>query len=118
MWKQDWNPFYKPDPKEVVRKCQANIKKEVRNIERQMMGERRRPQRAQEVIRRRCGDNRSEASHCPGCPHVCADIERERKKAEKLIKDAAKRSDVTSARVRGRRGGRAAGRWSAPALPQ
>lgn len=52
MWKQDWNPFYKPDPKEVVRKCQANIKKEVRSIERQMMGARGRRQRAQEVIRR------------------------------------------------------------------
>lgn len=39
------------------------------------------------------------ASHGPPAP-TPADIQREQKKAEKLIKDAAKRGDMTSAKVR------------------
>ncbi|KAK2079210.1 hypothetical protein QBZ16_002901 [Prototheca wickerhamii] len=59
-----WNPFKKEDPKQLVRKWQANIRKEVRAVDRQVL-----------------------------------DLQREQRNANKLIKDAAKRGDIKSAKA-------------------
>lgn len=98
------NLFKKPDPKELVRKWQAELRSEQRKIERQIRGG-------------------SSSAHCscsfqwvghsatlPPCYCCCCccsiwcccmpvDIQFEEKKVRKSIADAAKRSDITTCKV-------------------
>lgn len=69
------------DPKELVRKWQSDLRAEVRKTERSILGPC--------GVERRC---------CPGTA-THTEIEREKKKTEKAIRDAAKRNDLASAKV-------------------
>lgn len=64
MLKTSWNPFRKEDPRELVSKWKASIRKEIRTTEREMNS-----------------------------------LILEQKKAAKMIKEAAKRNDMASAKV-------------------
>ena len=92
-----WNPFKKEDPKQLVRKWQANIRKEVRAVDRQVLG-------ARGLCRFGCASRIFIG--CARCDQILychnhADLQREQRNANKLIKDAAKRGDIKSAKASG-----------------
>lgn len=39
LGQKSWNPFKKEDPKQLVRTWQSTIRKEIRGIDRQILGE-------------------------------------------------------------------------------
>jgi hypothetical protein len=113
--------FKKPDPKELVRKWQADLRTEQRKIDRQIRGE----QPNTDTHSRTC--TRASLAHCIHTGSICsngsglqqqaylcepsiaanmmhvlcaADIQFETKKVEKTIKDAAKRNDLATCKVR------------------
>lgn len=69
------------DPKELVRKWQSDLRAEVRKTERSIMGV-------------WAGVDHTTTPHL-----LQTEIEREKKKTEKAIRDAAKRNDMASAKV-------------------
>lgn len=110
--------FKKPDPKELVRKWQADLRAEQRKIDRQIRGGKGRlalpasPSQLHRPRPGRCSTNcmfKAPASAMPPQTHrvwLCyaccyaADIQFETKKVEKTIKDAAKRNDMATCKVR------------------
>ncbi len=93
--------FAPPDPKELVRKWQATLRAEKRALERQIRGEGARGR--SRYCRASAGP--TQPSSAPLAAVVLrADIQNEEKKIKKSIKDAAKRGDMGSAKVRARDG--------------
>jgi hypothetical protein len=83
--------FRAPDPKELVRKWQAELRAEQRKIDRQIRGKDSNEQQSRhfgKVSQAGCTAARS------------TDIQFEEKKVHKTIKDAAKRNDMATCKVR------------------